>query len=76
SCYTNRPTPQNVGLFAFLALVFVVFREFLTSQTLPIATTLRLPARHQLGLISLPPLGTLPSLKVARPGVMEMSLTP
>jgi len=41
-----------------------VFRETLASQTLPIETSLRWPARHQLGLISLPPLNSTNPVKL------------
>lgn len=46
----------------------LIFRvEFLASRILSIAITLRWPARHPFGLISLPLPRTLPSLKVSCP---------
>jgi hypothetical protein len=70
--YTNRPTPQNVGMFAFLAPVFPVFRHTLASQTLPFLTPIRRPARILWGdfLHLLAP--TLGTLQLARPAGYKM----
>ena len=56
SGYTNRPTPQNVGLFAFLRSIFKGFLTLAKSQTLPRALSLPTQARILLGVF--PPFAT------------------
>jgi hypothetical protein len=67
SGYTNRPTPQNVGLFAFLRSIFKGLHALAQSQTLCLAMSLRSGARSLLGAFSAFGNPTLGSLKVARP---------
>jgi hypothetical protein len=68
SGYTNRPTPKNVGLFAFLRSIFMGLHAQAQSQTLRRAMSLRVYARSLFGAFSAFGNPTLGSLKVARPG--------
>ena len=69
SGYTNRPTPQNVGLFAFLRSIHRGLHAPAQSQTLPGAMSLPTQARNGLGAYSAFGTPTLGSLKVARPSM-------
>ena len=66
---TSRPTPQNVGLFAFLRSIHRGLHAPAQSQTLPGAMSLPTQARNGLGAYSAFGTPTLGSLKVARPRI-------
>jgi hypothetical protein len=73
SGYTNRPTPKNVGLFAFLRSIFMGLHDLVQSQTLCSAMSLQTHARIVLGALSAFGPSTLGSLKVSKSQSLKVS---